>query len=82
MHICGSHPHAGYYVIATSRRLETMQDLVKSELIETVQLDVCSEESITRAKKTIEVLTAGKLDYLVNNAQVVPLSRFSQALAD
>ena len=55
-------------MIATSRRLETMQDLVKSELIETVQLDVCSEESITRAKKTIEVLTAGKLDYLVNNA--------------
>ncbi|VDB83168.1 unnamed protein product [Peniophora sp. CBMAI 1063] len=58
----------GYYVIATSRKLETMQDLVQSNGIETVSLDVCSEDSIARAKKQIEVLTAGKLDYLVNNA--------------
>lgn len=55
-------------MIATSRKLETMQDLVKSDIIETVSIDVCSEDSIARAKKQIEVLTAGKLDYLVNNA--------------
>ncbi|KZV74957.1 NAD(P)-binding protein [Peniophora sp. CONT] len=58
----------GYYVIATSRKLATMPDLVEHKLIETVAIDVCSEESIARAKKQIEVLTAGKLDYLVNNA--------------
>lgn len=63
-------PRAGYYVIATSRKLDTMLDLVKSSLVETVQLDVRNEDSIARAKKQIEVLTAGKLDYLVNNAWV------------
>ena len=58
----------GFYVIATSRNLATMPDLVEHKLIETIQLDVCSDESIAKAKAEIEDLTEGKLDYLINNA--------------
>ena len=45
-----------------------MPDLVDHRLIETVQLDVCSDESIAKAKAEIEELTDGKLDFLINNA--------------
>ncbi|VDB83167.1 unnamed protein product [Peniophora sp. CBMAI 1063] len=58
----------GFNVIATSRNLATMQDLVQHKLIEAVRLDVCSEVSIAAAVKEVAQLTGGRLDYLVNNA--------------
>lgn len=45
-----------------------MPDLVEHKLIETIQLDVCNEESIAKAKEEIDDLTGGKLDFLINNA--------------
>ncbi|VDB83161.1 unnamed protein product [Peniophora sp. CBMAI 1063] len=45
-----------------------MPDLVEHKLIETIQLDVCNEESIAKAQAEIEDLTDGKLDFLINNA--------------
>ena len=48
-----------------------MADLVEHKLIETVQIDVCDPESITKARARVEELTGGRLDYLINNAGIV-----------
>jgi 1-acylglycerone phosphate reductase len=59
--------HKGVRVFATARDLSKIQHL-KAMGLETVQLDVTSEESIQNAVRYIEKETGGKLDYLVNNA--------------
>ncbi|KAI0321583.1 hypothetical protein OF83DRAFT_1168324 [Amylostereum chailletii] len=58
----------GCRVFATTRNPSTMQDLVDHEGIETLQLDVCSPDSIRAAREKVAELTGGKLDYVVNNA--------------
>ena len=57
----------GFRVFAASRKLETMEELTK-EGIETVVLDITSDESIASAKDEISKRTGGSLDILVNNA--------------
>ena len=61
----------GFYVIASSRNINTMPDLQEHRLIETIQLDVCDENSIAAAKTKVEDWTEGQLDYLINNACVL-----------
>ncbi len=61
------HKHRGYRVFATARNTERMGHL-KSVGIETLQLDVTSEESITACVEKVSSLTGGTLDMLVNNA--------------
>lgn len=62
--LCDSFSRAGYYVVATARRLESMADL-KANL--KVELDVTSEESIGVALDIISK-SVSKIDVLVNNA--------------
>ena len=50
-----------------------MEELAK-EGIETLVLDITSDESIASAKDEIAKRTGGSLDILVNNAQVAPQS--------
>lgn len=57
----------GFRVFAASRKLETMEELAK-EGIETLVLDITSDESIASAKDEIAKRTGGSLDILVNNA--------------
>jgi 1-acylglycerone phosphate reductase len=59
--------HKGVRVIATARDLSKIHHL-KTMGLDTLQLDVTSEESIQNAVRYIEKETGGKLDYLVNNA--------------
>ena len=59
----------GFRVFAASRKLETMEELAK-EGIETLVLDITSDESIASAKDEIVKRTGGSLDILVNNAYV------------
>lgn len=57
----------GIKVFATARDLTKIQHLQDIGL-ETLQLDVTSEESIQKAASVIEKETGGRLDFLVNNA--------------
>ncbi|KAH8794844.1 hypothetical protein BGZ57DRAFT_810926 [Hyaloscypha finlandica] len=57
----------GVRVFASARDLSKIQHL-KVMGLDTVQLDVTSEESIQNAVRYIEMESGGKLDYLVNNA--------------
>jgi NAD(P)-dependent dehydrogenase (short-subunit alcohol dehydrogenase family) len=59
--------HKGVRVFATARDLSKIQHL-KAMGLDTIQLDVTSEESIQDAVRFIEKETGGKLNYLVNNA--------------
>jgi NADP-dependent 3-hydroxy acid dehydrogenase YdfG len=59
--------HKGVRVFASARDLSKIQHL-KAMGLDTVQLDVTSEESIQNAVRYIEKESGGKLDYLVNNA--------------
>lgn len=59
--------HTGLRVFATSRRLETMEELSVAG-IETLALDVTDVDAIKRTKDEISTRTGGKLDILVNNA--------------
>ena len=54
-------------MIASARRIEVLEGLA-AKGIATVQLDVTSKESIAQCKEEVAKLTAGKLDFLVNNA--------------
>jgi 1-acylglycerone phosphate reductase len=54
-------------VFATARSASALEDLA-ARGIETFSLDVTSLEDIRRARDTIDGLTGGKLDILVNNA--------------
>ncbi|EFX04591.1 short chain dehydrogenase reductase [Grosmannia clavigera kw1407] len=71
-----AHAQEGCRVIATARRPDALSDLAVLGL-ETILLDVDSEESIKAAAEEVERITNGKLDILVNNAGItypVPLS--------
>ncbi|CZR61762.1 related to 1-acyldihydroxyacetone-phosphate reductase [Phialocephala subalpina] len=59
----------GVRVFATARDLGKIQHL-KTVGLETLQLDVTSEESIQNAVTHIKKATGGKLDFLVNNAGI------------
>ncbi|KAF5690359.1 estradiol 17 beta-dehydrogenase [Fusarium denticulatum] len=58
---------AGWRVFASARNVSKMA-VMKENGIEQVELDVQSNESISRAVKTIQTQTRGSLDALVNNA--------------
>lgn len=67
---------AGFRVIATARNPDKLSE-VKERGIETVFLDVQSEESLHAAVAEVSSLTGGSLDALINNAGVgysMPLS--------
>ncbi|EPY51947.1 1-acyldihydroxyacetone phosphate reductase [Schizosaccharomyces cryophilus OY26] len=57
----------GYKVFATSRRLESMSNLIDMG-IQIVQMDVTDDTSVSEAEKVIRNETGGKLHYLINNA--------------
>ncbi|KAF7363985.1 Short chain dehydrogenase reductase [Mycena sanguinolenta] len=59
-----------FRVFATTRRLESMQDL-SARGIETLALDVTDIEAIRRVRDDIAIKTGGKLDVLVNNAWAI-----------
>ena len=59
--------HIGCLVIATARSDKTLEELAAQGL-STAQLDVTDKESIASCKQTVEKMTGGKLDILVNNA--------------
>jgi NAD(P)-dependent dehydrogenase (short-subunit alcohol dehydrogenase family) len=61
------HKHRGYRVFATARKVERMTHL-RSLGIETLALDVLSEESIAACVEKVSSLTGATLDVLVNNA--------------
>ncbi|ETI26634.1 hypothetical protein G647_10395 [Cladophialophora carrionii CBS 160.54] len=61
------HKHRWYRVIATARNPEKMTHL-RSLGIETLQLDVLSEESISACVEKVSALTGATLEVLVNNA--------------
>ena len=65
-----THIITGLHVIASARSLDTLTDL-KEIGISTVSLEVTSAESREAARKEVEQLTGGKLDFLVNNASVL-----------
>lgn len=71
------HAHGGYRVFATARNPAKLKD-VKAVGIETLSLDVLSDESIQKCVLEVRGLTGGSLDVLVNNAG----SGYSGALLD
>lgn len=73
--------HKGLRVFATARDLSKIQHL-KAMGLDTLQLDVTSEDSIQNAVRYVERETGGKLNYLVNNAGMgwVPLSSMFRTL--
>ncbi|KAI4858885.1 putative estradiol 17 beta-dehydrogenase [Hypoxylon rubiginosum] len=58
---------AGWRVFASARNMAKLKQ-AETAGIETVQLDVSSEESIANAVSAVKKLTGGSLDALVNNA--------------
>ena len=58
---------AGLRVFATARNAAVLEDLADRG-IETFSLDVTSLKDIRQIRETIDRLTGGKLDILVNNA--------------
>ena len=58
---------ANYRVIATARNTSKLEE-TRAVGIEDLELDVLSPTSITRCLRDLEVLTAGRLDLLINNA--------------
>jgi NADP-dependent 3-hydroxy acid dehydrogenase YdfG len=59
--------HKGVRVFTTARNLPKIQHL-KAMGLDTLQLDVTSEDSIQNAVRYVERETSRKLNYLVNNA--------------
>lgn len=57
----------GYRVIASCRKHEDVQKLVKAD-IEAVQLDVSDSQSIHSAFAQVMAITEGRVDVLINNA--------------
>jgi NAD(P)-dependent dehydrogenase (short-subunit alcohol dehydrogenase family) len=57
---------AGYRVFATARKPEDVVTLI-AQGFESVQLDLASTDSITKAVQHISALTNGKIDVLFNN---------------
>ncbi|KAF7363986.1 Short chain dehydrogenase reductase [Mycena sanguinolenta] len=67
----------GLRVFATSRRLETMEELAALG-IETIALDVTDADAVRKTRDEISSRTGGKLDILVNNAGQI----YEAAVAD
>jgi 1-acylglycerone phosphate reductase len=59
------HSH-GFIVFAGARRLAAMDEL-KELGVHSVELDVTIQESVDQFKLSVDKMTDGKLDYLVNN---------------
>ncbi|KAJ7743648.1 NAD-P-binding protein [Mycena metata] len=59
----------GFRVFATSRRLESMEEL-SALRIETLTLDVTDVDAIRNTRDEVAGRTGGKLDVLVNNANI------------
>ncbi|OSX58614.1 hypothetical protein POSPLADRAFT_1152385 [Postia placenta MAD-698-R-SB12] len=58
---------AGYHVIATARRLESMEQLASLGAT-TMSLDVVDVDNIRKVRDAVAAMTGGKLHILVNNA--------------
>ena len=58
---------SGHRVFATARDPSRMSNL-QLQQVETLQLDVLSEESLSACVAEVRQLTGGSLDILVNNA--------------
>ncbi|KAK6063019.1 NADPH-dependent 1-acyldihydroxyacetone phosphate reductase [Seiridium cupressi] len=65
--LCVEFHRRGLRVIGTARNPAVMEDLAKRG-IDTVQLDVTSQDSIVACHRTVAHITGGRLDILVNNA--------------
>jgi 1-acylglycerone phosphate reductase len=67
--IAKSFQNRGYLVFATARNLSKLpHELVSSQNVETITLDVTSSSSIAAAAQVVSKRTGGKLDVLVNNS--------------
>lgn len=62
----------GYHVIATARRLESMEQLASLGAT-TMSLDVVDVDNIRKVRDAVAAMTGGKLHILVNNAGQGPL---------
>ncbi|KAI0316906.1 NAD-P-binding protein [Amylostereum chailletii] len=71
----------GLSVIATARRLESMEDLSRLGII-TMALDVTDISAIREVRDNVAALTGGRLDILVNNACVYPAPGFASSTLD
>ncbi|KAI0135343.1 putative short-chain dehydrogenase/reductase [Daldinia grandis] len=71
----------GCQVFATARDVSKMQSL-SEQGIETLALDVNSDESIAAAFATVQKATDGTLDYLINNAGINHVMPFTDAKVD
>lgn len=71
-----------FLVFATARNLSKIEpSIAKHANVRLIELDVTSQASIDSARKTVAVVTGGRLDYLVNNAgagYTTPLVDFDQ----
>ncbi|KAI0543580.1 NAD(P)-binding protein [Xylaria curta] len=65
--ICLEFKKRGFYIIATARNPEVLNEL-SAEGLCAVPLDVTNEESITKCHDKVARITGGRLDVLVNNA--------------
>ena len=62
----------GWTVFATARKEGTLSGLREAGC-QTLELDVCSNESVSQATKRLVTLTGGRVDLLINNVSM-PLS--------
>ncbi|KAI8964821.1 putative short-chain dehydrogenase/reductase [Daldinia sp. FL1419] len=68
----------GCQVFATARDVSKMRSLSEKE-IETLELDVDSDESIAAASAAVQKATDGSLDYLINNAGINHVMPFADS---
>ena len=61
----------GLHVFATARSKDSISDL-EAMGMDTLALEVTSQKSIAEAKEEVSRITGGSLDFLVNNALVLP----------
>ena len=61
----------GYFVFATARRLESMEDLRTTSNVALMSLDVTDSKSIRRTHDEVQAKANGRLDILYNNAGIV-----------
>jgi NAD(P)-dependent dehydrogenase (short-subunit alcohol dehydrogenase family) len=66
-HLAVAFHKAGWRVFASARNLNKLKH-AQTAGIETIQLDVTSDDSITKAFSQVSELTSGSLDVLLNNA--------------
>lgn len=66
-HLALAFHKAGWRVFASARNPNKLE-YAQTAGIETIQLDVTSDESITKAVSQVSELTSGSLDLLLNNA--------------